>query len=135
MANKHLVKLWVLTLLLAPFFYAVINLIKNVDGQIVTLLEVFPITLIFSFLFSLPTLLITYLTNKFITEQNCSTSIQKIVNISLAGIGLTCTLLIIKGSLIPTLIKTYIISLLISAIVLEIYYKMKHKRNTQTKFN
>jgi len=126
MANRHLIKLWFLTLLIAPFVYGIYNYIVDVERQIVALFEVLPIILLFSFAFSLPTLLIAFLTNKLITNKKRSIRNQKILNILIAAVGLTCTLLIIKGSLIPTLIGTYIISLLISAITLEIYAEIKH---------
>ena len=127
--------MWLLTLLLAPFVCAIINLIRQVEGQIVTLLEVLPITLIFSFVFSLPTLLIGFLVNKFIINQHISLWIQKFTNLIIAAIGLTCTLLIIKGSLMPTLIKTYIVSLCISAIALEMFNKVKYATNKQNKLS
>lgn len=131
MANRYLIKLWILTLVLAPFIYGLLNLIIGVDGQVVTLLEVFPITLLFSFVLSLPTLLIAYLVNKFVTNNKMKLIGLKIINILIAAIGLTLTLLILKGSLMPALIKTYIISLIIAALILETYNRLKTNRIKQ----
>jgi len=122
-SNKHLIKLWIITLLLAPFVYAVYELVVGVDGQVVTLLEVLPITLIFSIAFSLPTLLIAFLVNKLNSVQFFSFRVRKLINVIVAAIGLIITLLIIRGSLIPTLIKTYLISLGIAAIIMELVFQ------------
>ena len=133
MANKHLMKLWILTLLVAPFVYPIYELLVGVEGQVVTLIEVLPITLIFSIIFSLPTLLIAIFINKLTYKKNISNRIRKSINISIAVLGLICTLLIIKGSLIPTLIKIYFISTIISAIIIETFLtpkSEKHKAKT-----
>lgn len=123
MANKHLIKLWISTLLLAPFVYAAYELAIGVEGQVVTLLEVLPITLVFSVVLSLPTLLIAVFTNKLTSNINLPNQVRKLINIILAALGLLITLLIIQGSLIPTLIKTYLISLAIGAIIIELVFK------------
>ena len=92
MSNKHLIKLWIATLLLAPFVYAAYELAIGVEGQVVTLLEVLPITLIFSVILSLPTLLIVALTNKLTSNLNLSNRVRKLINIILAALGLLITL-------------------------------------------
>ena len=64
MANKHLRKLWILTLLISPFVYAVFILVIKEKGQVVSLLELLLVTFIFSIMFSLPPFLIASLVNK-----------------------------------------------------------------------
>lgn len=128
MATKYLIKLWLLTLLLAPFIYGIYTYFKDLTGQVVTLIEVFPVTIIFSFLMSLPTFIVALVANRVTSNQNFPSWILKAINISIALIGIPITLLLIKGSLIPTLIPTYIISLLISASLLEIYSQFRKNR-------
>lgn len=124
MANKHLFKLWLTTLLLAPIVYTVFMVLINVDGQILSLLEVLPMILFFSFFFSLPTLFLTYLVNKFIVRKNLIKTSHKTINGLVSTLGIVCTLLIINGSLKPSIIFyfiiIYIISLGISMITIEI---------------
>ena len=123
MANKHLVNLWISTLLLAPFIHAGYELVFGVEGQIVGLLKMLPITLMFSVLLSLPTLLIVVLTNKLTSDIDLSNRSRKFLNIILAASGLFTTLFVIGGSLILTLIKTYLISLVAAALIIELAYK------------
>ncbi len=50
MNKNYAIKHWLTTLLLAPFLPSVYELIfKPISGQVVGLLEVYPITLVFSF--------------------------------------------------------------------------------------
>lgn len=121
MTNKHLLQLWILTLLLAPVVYFIFELMGTREGQVLDSIDFLLVMLILSFAFSLPTLLLAYLAQVFTSSQNFSEGTRKTMNISIAAIGLTCTLLFINGSLIPTLITVYMISLGISAMGLELF--------------
>ena len=125
MANRYLIKLWILTLLLGPFTYAVYDIVFGVEGAVITLLEVLPLTLVLSFLFSLPTLAIAFLANKIMSTYSISEWNGRLFIISIAAIGLVCTLLIIQGSLMPVLLKSYLISLALAGIILELFIKTK----------
>lgn len=120
MTNRYIIKLWILSQLLAPFLYALYELIKEIPGQVVGLLEIFPITLIFSFFFSLPTLLAIYILNRLIVKGNFSEMTNKLLIVAFTLTGIIVTLTILGGSLVPTLIMIYSTSLILSALILEI---------------
>ena len=120
MTNRYIIKLWILSQLLAPFLYALYELIKEIPGQVVGLLEIFPITLIFSFFFSLPTLLAIYILNSLIVKGNFSEMTNKLLIVAFTLTGIIVTLTILGGSLVPTLIMIYSTSLILSALILEI---------------
>jgi hypothetical protein len=62
---------WITTLLLAPFLPSIYEkLIGPISGQIVSLMDVYFISLVFSFILSLPTLLIYYLVFRSIVKRN-----------------------------------------------------------------
>ena len=130
MANKHLRKLWILTLLISPFVYAVFILVIKEKGQVVSLLELLLVTFIFSIMFSLPPFLIASLVNKITSKLRISDLNRKLINISIAGIGLICTLLYISGSTMPVLIGAYIISLIMAAILLELFFRPKVQKRS-----
>ncbi len=130
MANKHLRKLWILTLLISPFVYAVFILVIKEKGQVVSLLELLLVTFIFSIMFSLPPFLIASLVNKITSKLRISDLNRKLINISIAGIGLICTLLYISGSTMPVLIGAYIISLIMAAILLELFFRTKVQKRS-----
>ena len=130
MANKHLRKLWILTLLISPFVYAVFILVIKEKGQVVSLLDLLLVTFIFSIMFSLPPFLIASLVNKITSKLRISDLNRKLINISIAGIGLICTLLYISGSTMPVLIGAYIISLIMAAILLELFFRPKVQKRS-----
>ena len=125
MTTKHIIKLWVLTLLVAPFIYAIYDLYYDIDGQVITLLEVYPISIIFSITFSIPTLITAWLLNKKIKKLKINDLLNKLIILALTIFGLITTLFMIGGSLIPVLTYTYTASLIISFVVWEIIEKIK----------
>ncbi|WP_116109177.1 hypothetical protein [Lewinella sp. IMCC34191] len=131
LGNRHLVKLWGLTLLFAPFVYAVIDLADRTGDQVRASLDILLVMFVFSVVLSLPTLVIAFATTKFVLRNRLSIGMQKAVNVVIAAAGLICTLLMMDGSLVPALIKTYVISLGVAAIVLEISSRIIQGRNTK----
>ncbi len=117
---------WLTTLLLAPFLPPIYEMIfEPRSGQILSLLEVYFISLVFSFIFSLPTLFIYYLVFRFIAKRNIKPLAMKFILIVLTIMGITITLLLIGGSLVPTLIFAYSLA----AILTGFLFKIKKRTN------
>lgn len=91
---------WLLTLLLAPLTSQLLHylFIKN-SHQIVGLVEVYPITLIFSFIFSLPTLCFYILIFNYLQKINISINQKKLALVVYTMTGITLTMLFIRGSM------------------------------------
>jgi len=124
MSIKYLIRLWILTLLIAPFVHGGYELFNGVPGQIFGLLELFPIIILFSIFFSLPTLTLTYFIiklNKYLGLKNLTI---KLVIWSIWIIGIIMTLQLIGGSLIPALTLSYSVAALTSVMILELYKKL-----------
>ena len=119
---------WIVTLLLAPFTSQAIEYIfgKN-PHQIVGLLEVYPISLLFSLIFSLPTLSIYLLCFYFLRGKHVHPIKSKAFLIAISIIGLVITISLIKGSMSQEIIIAYSITLLVVGIIL----KMKAVQSTE----
>jgi hypothetical protein len=128
MNQNYLIKHWLTTLVLASFLRPLYEFIlKPIPGQIVGLLEIYLITLIFSFLFSLPTLIIYFLTFKQLIKQNANPILTKFILISVTVIGINITVLLIGGSLSLTLIFAFSCAGIITGCI----FKIKAKSDTE----
>lgn len=110
--------------------FVVLEILSEVQGQVVTLLEVLPITLIFSFILSLPTLIFAVLFNKFSGIKKVSDAVQKVSNVLIATVGLISTFFILEGGLTPPLIVTYVIAVAVSAILLELFTLLEYRSSS-----
>lgn len=119
MANKYLLKLWIMTLLLGPFLFSLYELEPFKMDEVCDTIGIILIMIVFSIIFSLPTLLLALLVNFLTSNQQLKTWQFKLLSITIALIGLTVTLENTYGSVIPSLTYIYSISLLFSAAVLE----------------
>lgn len=71
MRRTYVIGHWTLTLLLAPFTSQAVQYILGTNPhQVVGLLEVYPITLIFNIVFSLPTFLVYMTCFYFLAKHN-----------------------------------------------------------------
>ena len=123
-----------LTILLAPFVWGAYELYKEVvPGQVVSLLEVFPLTIFFSVVLSIPTLFTAYLIITALGKTDLDFRSKKVIVYLISLIGTWGTLKIIDGSLIPTLMLNYIAALTFGAIILEIASRIKNEKTTYNK--
>jgi hypothetical protein len=124
MKQNYLFKHWLSTLVLAPFLASVYELIfKPISGQIVGLLEVYPIVLLFSILFSLPTLLVYFFVFRVLIKQGINPLLTKFILIALTITGIATTVLLIGGSLSATLIFAYSLTTIITGCIIRIKNK------------
>ena len=104
---------------LAPFVFFGYETIITVPGKIFSLIEVFPITILFSTVFSFPTLIAAILILKFNVYFGLNSLSLKVVIWSVWLIGIYVTLKLIGGSVIPVFIICYLTAAFISVIILE----------------
>jgi hypothetical protein len=124
MSIKYLIRLWILTILIAPFVYGGYELYSEVPGQVASILEVFPVIILFSIFFSLPTLILTFFMIKSNKHFGSKSLTLKLVIWSVLIIGIIVTLQLIGGSLIPTLTISYTAAVSISVLILELRNKL-----------
>lgn len=121
MKKGYVLRHWILTLLVAPFTFQGIELVFGKDPhQIVGLLEIYPITLLFSIAFSLPTFLVYILCFHFLSRQKIKPALSKLILISASVLGIFITLTIIKGSMSKNIIITYTLTSVIIGLLLKL---------------
>jgi hypothetical protein len=110
-----------LTLLLAPFTSQAIQYIWGTNPhQVVGLLEVYPITLLFSIAFSLPTFLVYVTCFYFLSKQNINFAISKVILIAVSVLGIYITQTIIKGTMSQDVIIAYSVTAIIVGLILRL---------------
>jgi len=127
MRRKYVVGHWALTLLLAPFTSQVLQyiLLPN-PHQIAGLLEVYPITLVFSIAFSFPTFWVYLTCFYFLSKNSVNLTVSKYILIAISVIGVFITMTIIKGSMSQDISIAYSLTALIVGLIL----KLKANRET-----
>lgn len=121
---NYLFKHWIFTLLLGPFISHIIMYIYVLNhGKIVGLLEIYPITLIFSFAFSIPTYILYSFLYRFLAKRNTKEIYAKIILIAFAVSGIFITTTIIKGSMMKDIAWSYSISSIISGFIFKLNFK------------
>jgi hypothetical protein len=89
---KYIFSHWISTLLIAPFIVQLLMyLTRNNAHQIVGFVEVYPITLIFSLIFSFPTYLILAITDYLCFKKEFPEKRIKIILITIVLIGIIIT--------------------------------------------
>lgn len=121
MKRAYVIGHWVLTLLLAPFTSQAIQYIWETNPhQVVGLLEVYPITLLFSIAFSLPTFLVYLTCFYFLSKQDINFAISKVILITVSVLGIYITQRIIKGTMSPDIIIAYSVTAIIVGLIFRI---------------
>ena len=121
---NYLFKHWFFTLLLGPVISQIIMYIIVLNpNKIVGLLEVYPITLIFSFAFSIPTYILYSILYHFLSHRNINEKYVKIILIAFAVSGVFITTTIIKGSMMKDIAWSYSISSIISGAIFKLNFK------------
>ena len=125
MNRSYLFKHWLTTLIFAPFLPTFYDfLINPIEGESFGLLDLYPILLIFSFVLSIPTLVIYYFVFSFLIKRQANPILANLILITLTIIGIAITLLIIGGSMAVTLIYSFSLSTIITGILLRIESKI-----------
>lgn len=121
---SYLFKHWFATLTLAPIISEIINLLFTPNSnKILGLLEVYPITVIFGFIFSVPTYIIYFLVYYFLGIKNINIKTSKLILITLAVIGIIVSFSITFNNREPEITIAYILSSIISGIIFKLSFK------------
>ena len=126
---SYLFKHWFATLTLAPIISEIINLlfIPN-PNKIMGLLEVYPITVIFGFIFSIPTYIIYYLAYYVLGSKNINIKTSKLILITLAVIGIIVSFSITFNNRESETTIAYILTSIISGIIFKLNFKNDHNK-------
>jgi hypothetical protein len=121
MKRAYVIGHWALTLLIAPFTSQAIDYFYGTNPhQVVGLLEVYPISLLFSIAFSLPTFLIYLTCFYFLSKRNVNLVVAKLMLIVISVLGIFITQTIIKGSMSNDIIIAYSITSIIVGLILKL---------------
>ena len=134
MRRTYIIIHWTLTLLIAPFSSQAIDYIFGANPhQVVGLLEVYPITLLFSIAFSIPTFLIYLTCFYFLSKQEVNSKVSKFILIAVSVLGIFITLIILKGNMIQDIIIAYSVTAFIVGLLLRLKEsKIKTQENPIT---
>jgi len=121
MRRTYIFTHWALTLLIAPFTSQAIEYIFGTNPhEIVGLLEVYPITLLFSIAFSIPTFLIYLICFYFLSKQDINFWGSKFILIAVTVLGIFITQAIIKGSMSQDIIIAYSVTAIFVGLILKL---------------
>ena len=121
MKRAYIIGHWALTLLIAPFTSQAIDYFYGTNPhQVVGLLEVYPITLLFSIAFSLPTFLIYLTCYYFLSKSNVNYRLTKFILIAVSVLGIFITQTIIEGSMSRDIIIAYSVTAFIVGLLLKL---------------
>ena len=119
-----------MTLLIAPITSQAIGYIFGPNPhEVVGLLEVYPITLLFSIVFSIPTFLIYLTCFYFLSRQNANYFVAKFILITVAVLGIFITQTIIEGSMSQDIIIAYSLTAIIVGLLLRLKEKQIKKQH------
>lgn len=134
MINKsYILKHWITTLFLAPVISQIIEFIFGKSHhQVVGLFEVFPVTLIFSIVFSLPALVIYIFTFYFLYRNKVTFLVSKLTLIIVSVVTISITLILIGGTMFNEMIVAYSLSALVTGLFFSIRIKQNKKYAVKT---
>ena len=112
---------WASTLLISPVMsQMLISVFSSSPHQIVSLLEIYPVTLLFSIVFSLPTLIVCLISFYFLKKKEVNPAVSKLILISLSVFGIYITQTLIQGSMSQDIIIAYSLTASLVGIMLKI---------------
>ena len=121
MRKTYVIGHWVLTLLIAPFTSQAIEYFYGTNPhQVVGLLEVYPMTVLFSIAFSLPTFLIYLACFYFLSKHDVNFAVSKFILIVISVLGIFITQTIIKGSMSRDIIIAYSVTSIVVGLVMRL---------------
>lgn len=94
---SYLFKHWFGTLFLAPFIFEIFCLLKLNSHNVTGLVDVYPITIIFSLIYSTPTHVLYGILYYFLAKEQISVTRSKIILILFYAFGIIVSFIIIIG--------------------------------------
>lgn len=128
MKNSYLLKHWMYTNLLGPFISQIIMYFYDLNpNKIVGLLEVYPVSLIFSLFFSAPTYILCGFCFAYL-KKKMSILMLKIIFISFIVLGVICTANLIGGKMTTDIVVSYTTAAILTGILTKTKYD-NHKNH------
>jgi hypothetical protein len=120
---SYLFKHWFSTLIIAPFTFELIGLIYKTSNSVVGLVEVYPITIIFSIIFSIPTYILYGIIYYLLARKEVSIKKSKTILIFLTTLCILITFHIVFNAQEIAVSISYAITSIISGL----YFKLNFK--------
>ncbi len=120
---SYLFKHWFGTLIISPFVYELFNLMKVNSNRVIGLVEIYPITFIFSLIFSIPTYIIYGFIYYFLARNGVSIMKSKIILLLLTVLSIFITFHVVFNARELTISISYAIT----STILGIYFKLNFK--------
>lgn len=121
---NYLFKHWFGTLFLAPFVFELFYIISGSSNTIVGLIEVYPITIIFSLIFSVPTYIIYGIIYYYLAKKEIGINHSKTVLILFTSISILVTFYVVFNA--RELYTSFAYA--ITSIVIGIFFKLNFKK-------
>ncbi|WP_338378118.1 hypothetical protein [uncultured Flavobacterium sp.] len=122
---SYLFKHWFGTLIISPFVYELFNLMKVNSNRVIGLVEIYPITFIFSLIFSIPTYIIYGFIYYFLARNEVSIMKSKIILLLFTVLSILLTFHIVFNARELTISISYAVT----SIILGIYFKLNFKES------
>ncbi|MBO9562141.1 MAG: hypothetical protein J7621_05175 [Niastella sp.] len=122
MKQGYLFKHWLTTLLLAPLMPSVYEFIfVPISGEIIELVDLYPVVFFYSLFFSLPTLIVYYIVFRLLNKGHVHPLLAKAILIGMSIAGICTTLLILgRGRLTETLILSFSVASIVAGCIFSI---------------
>ena len=122
---SYLFKHWFGTLIISPFVYELFNLMKVNPNRVIGLVEIYPITFIFSLIFSIPTYIIYGFIYYFLARKEISIIKSKIILLQFTVLSILITFHVVFNARELTISISYAVT----SIILGIYFKLNFKES------
>ena len=119
----YLFKHWFATILLSPIIFDISYLFLENTNNIVGLVEVYYITIIFGFLFSIPTYLVYSIAYYILGKRNFNINLSKLILISLAIIGILISFYITFNNRQQEISIAYVFTSIVSGLFFKLNFK------------
>jgi hypothetical protein len=121
MNRAYAIKHWGFTLLLAPFISQAIQYIWEISpDEVVGLLEIYPLTLLFSIIFSIPTFSFYLICLYLLSKHKINTGMSKLILITVTILGIFITQILIEGTMTKEIIIAYSVTAIITGLALRL---------------
>lgn len=118
---SYLIKHWIGTILISPFVFELFCIFNRNLKSVIGLVEVYPITIIFSLIFSTPTHVLYGFLYYFLGKKNINLKFSKLILILFYALGIIISFALIFGIDEVELISAY----LSTSIFIGLVFKLK----------
>lgn len=125
---SYLFKHWFGTLLFAPFVFELFCIISERSNSVVGLIEVYPITFIFSLIFSAPTYILYGIIYFYLSKKEIAIKYSKTILILFTSLSILITFHIVFNARELYISFAYTITSIILGIIFKLNFKNDHNK-------